>query len=94
MIYKIWIQIKEIDEGKDHCVNINPPHEAGRFDTEKAARKFVENELTAAQIAGSAADLLDACESLTSYVMDLLYKLDKDGDRVTITPTKIEGAAG
>ena len=80
MIYKVWIQIKEIDEGKDHCVNIGPPHEAGRFDTEKAARKFVKKELTAAQIAGSAADLLDACESLTSYTMDLLYKLDDQVD--------------
>ena len=64
MIYKVWIQIKQIDEDKDHCVNIGPPHEAGRFDTEKTARKFLKKELTAAQIAGSAADLLDACESL------------------------------
>lgn len=80
MIYKVWIQIKQIDEGKDHCVNIGPPHEAGRFDTEKAARRFVKKELTAAQIAGSAADLLDACESLTSYTMDLLYKLDNQVD--------------
>ncbi len=80
MIYKVWIQIEQIDEDKDHCVNIGPPHEAGRFDTEKAARKFIENDLTAAQIAGSVADLLDACESLISYVMDLLYKLDDQVD--------------
>ena len=80
MIYKVWIQIEEIDEDKDNCVNIGPPHEAGRFDTEKTARRFVKKELTAAQIAGSAADLLDACESLTSYVMDLLYKLDDQVD--------------
>jgi len=80
MIYKVWIQIEEIDEHKDHYVNIGLPYEAGRFDTEKTARKFVKNELAAAQIPGSAADLLEACEALTSYVMDLLYKLDDQVD--------------
>ena len=80
MIYKVWIQIEQIDEDKDHCVNIGPPHEAGRFDTKTAARKFVKNELMAARIPNSAADLLDACETLTSYVMDLLYKLDDQVD--------------
>ena len=80
MIYKVWIQIKQIDEGKDHCVNIGRPYEAGRFDTKTAARKFVKNELMADRIPNSAADLLDACESLTSYTMDLLYKLDDQVD--------------
>ena len=32
--------------------------------------------MTATQIASLAADLLEACESLTSYTTDLLYKLD------------------
>ena len=80
MIYKVCIQIKQIDEGKDHCVNIGRPYEAGRFDTKTAARKFVKNELMADRIPNSAADLLDACESLTSYTMDLLYKLDDQVD--------------
>lgn len=44
-IYKVWIQIEEIDETKDHYLNIGEPYEAGKFDTEIAARKFVENEL-------------------------------------------------
>jgi len=44
-IYKVWIQIEEIDETKDHYLNISEPYEAGKFDTEIAARKFVENEL-------------------------------------------------
>jgi hypothetical protein len=44
-IYKVWIQIEEIDESKDHYLNIGEPHEAGKFDTEISARKFVENEL-------------------------------------------------
>jgi hypothetical protein len=44
-IYKVWIQIEEIDESKDHYLNIGEPYEAGKFDTEISARKFVENEL-------------------------------------------------
>jgi len=75
-VYKIWIHIEEIDEGKDHHLNIGEPYEAGRFDTEIAARRFVENRLITTQIPDSAADLLEACKVLTSYTMDLLYKLD------------------
>ncbi len=45
MIYKVWIQIEEIDESKDHYLNISEPYEAGKFDTEAEAVKFVENEL-------------------------------------------------
>lgn len=44
-IYKARIQIEVIDESKNHCLNIGEPYEAGKFDTEVAARKFVENEL-------------------------------------------------
>ena len=44
-IYKVWIHIEEIDEKKEHYLNIGEPYEAGRFGTEIAARKFVENEL-------------------------------------------------
>jgi len=45
MIYKVWIQIEEIDESKEHYLNISEPYEAGKFDTEAEAVKFVENEL-------------------------------------------------
>ena len=45
MIYKVWIQIEEIDESKDHYLNISEPYEAGKFGTEAEAVKFVENEL-------------------------------------------------
>jgi predicted RNA-binding Zn-ribbon protein involved in translation (DUF1610 family) len=76
MIYKVWIQIEEIDEGKDHYLNIGEPYEAGKFDTEAEAVKFVENELMTTQVPDSAADLLEACKVLTSYTMDLLYRLD------------------
>jgi len=76
MIYKVWIQIEEIDEGKDHYLNISEPYEAGKFDTEAEAVKFVENELMTTQIPVSAAGLLEACKVITSYTVDLLYKLD------------------
>ncbi len=76
MIYKVWIQIEEIDESKDHYLNISEPYEAGKFYTEAEAVKFVENELMTTQIPDSAAGLLEACKVLTSYTMDLLYKLD------------------
>ncbi len=45
MIYKVWIQIEEIDESKDHYLNISEPYEAGKFDTQAEALEFVENEL-------------------------------------------------
>jgi len=44
-IYKVWIQVEEIDERKYRYLNVGEPYEAGRFRTEIAARKFVENEL-------------------------------------------------
>ena len=45
MIYKVQIQIQEIDEGKSHSMPLGRSYEAGRFDSEKSARRFVENEL-------------------------------------------------
>ena len=58
------------------CRVVKMPYQAGGFKNERAARKFVKDRSTAAQTASLAADLLEACESLTSYTMDLLYKLD------------------
>lgn len=45
MIYRVQIQIQEIDEGKCSILPLGQSYEAGRFNSEKAARKFVENEL-------------------------------------------------
>ena len=45
MIYKVWIQIEEIDERRDHYLNIGQRYEAGRFNSRKQAARFVENEL-------------------------------------------------
>jgi len=80
MIYKVWIHIEQIDEGRDHYLNLDPPYEAGKFDTEDAARNFVDSELMTTRITGSAADLLEACKVLTSYTTDLLYRLDDQAD--------------
>jgi len=49
MIYKVWIQIEEIDESKDHYLNIGEPIEAGKFDTEAEAENYIENELLHSQ---------------------------------------------
>jgi hypothetical protein len=76
MIYKVWIQIEEIDEDKNHYLNISEPYEAGKFDNESEAVKFVEDELMTTQIPASASGLLEACKVITSYTVDLLYKLD------------------
>jgi len=45
MIYKVWIHIEEINESKDHYLDLGTPYEAGKFNTEAEAVKFVENEL-------------------------------------------------
>ncbi len=44
-IYKVWIQIEEIDKDRNHHLKLGAPYEAGKFRTEIAARKFAENEL-------------------------------------------------
>ena len=62
MIYKVWIQIEEIDESKDHYLNIGEPYEAGKFDTEINARKFVENELMITRPINS--NLQKACQQM------------------------------
>jgi len=45
MIYKVQIQIQQVDEEKASCLAVGRSYEAGKFYSEKAARKFVENEL-------------------------------------------------
>lgn len=75
-IYRVRIQIDQIDEDSEDCLKSGIPYEAGRFDTEAEAVKFVENELMIIRVTGSAADLLEACKVLTSYTTDLLYRLD------------------
>ena len=74
--YKVWIHVEEIDEDRDHYLDLDLPYEAGYFETESAARDFVEHELMTSRISSSAVDLLEACKGLTSYASGLLYRLD------------------
>lgn len=42
MIYKVWVQIEEIDETQDHYENISEPVDIKRFDTQAEAEAFVK----------------------------------------------------
>lgn len=74
--YEVWIHVEEIDGDQNHYLDVDMPYKAGCFKTESEARTFVERELMTTQVSGSAADVLEACSVLTSYVSDLLYRLD------------------
>ena len=43
--YKVWIHIEQVDEGQDHHRTLDPPYEAGTFNSEAEAVRFVKNEL-------------------------------------------------
>lgn len=75
-VYRVRIQIDQIDEDKETCLKPGVSYEAGRFTTESEAVTFIEEELLTMRLGGSAADLLEACKALTSYTMDVLYRLD------------------
>jgi hypothetical protein len=44
-IYKVWIQINQVDESQNHHRNVGEPYEAGTFNTEPEAVRFVKHEL-------------------------------------------------
>jgi len=72
-IYKVWIQIEEIDENADHYQNLGLPYEAGKFNTETAARRFVENELMIIRTIN--AKLRNACRAGLKF-LDSLGKIN------------------
>jgi len=43
--YKVLIQIKQVNESKNHHRNVGEPYEAGTFNSEAEAIRFVKNEL-------------------------------------------------
>jgi hypothetical protein len=43
--YKVWIQIKRLDEGGNHPHSVGPWYEAGQFSSEAEATRFIKNEL-------------------------------------------------
>lgn len=44
-VYKVWIQIKRNDENQSREICVSPSYEAGEFNTEGEAERFVKNEL-------------------------------------------------
>jgi hypothetical protein len=44
-LYKVWIQIKQVDESRNHPHSVGPRYEAGEFNSEAEAARFVKNEL-------------------------------------------------
>jgi predicted RNA-binding Zn-ribbon protein involved in translation (DUF1610 family) len=44
-LYKVWIQIKQVDQGRNHPHSVGPRYEAGEFNSEAEATRFVKNEL-------------------------------------------------
>jgi hypothetical protein len=71
--YKVRIHVEEIDEDKKHYRDLGAPYEAGRFNTEKAARRFVENELLIIREVNT--KLRNTCRA----VLKLLSSLGKGG---------------
>jgi hypothetical protein len=68
-IYKVLIRIEEFDEKGNHHLNLGKPYEAGRFNTEAAARKFVENELMIIRAINT--KLRSACQSALKFLTRL-----------------------
>ena len=60
-VYKVWIQIKRIDENQNRGVCMSPPYEAGEFNTEAEAERFVKNELIV--VKPVKLDLLKVCRA-------------------------------
>jgi hypothetical protein len=77
MIYKVQIQIQEIDKDKCCTLSLGQSYEAGRFNSEKAARRFVENELMIIREVNT--KLRNTCRA----VLKLLSSLGK-GDLMTL----------
>ena len=68
-IYKVLIRIEEYDEKGNHHLKLGTPYEAGRFDTETAARKFIENELMVIRAINS--KLRNACRAGLKFLDSL-----------------------
>jgi len=66
MIYKVQIQIQQVDEEKASCLAVGRSYEAGKFHSEKAARRFVENELMITREVNM--KLRDACRSTLRFL--------------------------
>ena len=75
--YRVRIHVEEFDEDKKHSRDLGAPYEAGRFNTEKAAREFVGSELLI--IRAVSTKLRNTCRA----VLKLLSSLGK-GDLMSL----------
>jgi hypothetical protein len=73
MIYRVQIQIQKIDESNGNILALGRSYEASRFNSEKAARRFVENELMIIREVNT--KLRNTCRA----VLKLLSSLGKGG---------------
>jgi uncharacterized membrane protein len=48
-LYKVWIQIKQVDQSQKHLHSVGPRYEAGEFNSEAEATRFIKNELLIAR---------------------------------------------
>ena len=76
MIYKVWIQIEEIDEEKDHYENVTEPECIAEFDSLKEATEFTDN------IPDDLSRLNQANEQLI-YSTDILAKVSWELKRLS-----------
>jgi len=44
-LYKVWIQIKQVDKGRNHLRTVGPRYEAAEFNSEAEATRLIKNEL-------------------------------------------------
>jgi predicted nucleic-acid-binding Zn-ribbon protein len=73
MIYKVQMQIQKVNEAKSDILALGRCYEAGRFNSQKAARNFVENELLIIREVNT--KLRNTCRA----VLKLLSSLGKGG---------------
>ena len=48
MVYKIWVQIEEVDDENDHYENVTEPIDVGVYEEPEAARAAMDKIVDAA----------------------------------------------
>jgi len=48
MVYKVWVQIEEIDEEANHYENVTEPVDVGRYDNLEEAKAVMDKIIAAA----------------------------------------------
>jgi hypothetical protein len=77
-LYKVWIQIKQVDDGRKHPQSVGPLYEAGEFDSEAEATRFIKNELLI--VRPVKLDLQKVCQAGLKF-LDSLPAAEVTGDK-------------